>query len=102
MAKIHPTAIVDPKAELAQDVEIGPYVVIDGHVEVGAGTVIRSHSVLHGHTVLGKAKGAPEQSFAPTVSGRDTRSAAKTARSFQPPLLDSSRSTWDFAAKLPR
>ncbi len=40
MAKIHPTALVDPRASLADDVEIGPYVVIDGDVEIGAGCVV--------------------------------------------------------------
>ena len=53
MAVIHPTAIVDPRAELADDVRIGPYVVIEGRVIVGAGSHIHSHSVLKGHTVLG-------------------------------------------------
>ena len=36
MAKIHPTALVDPQAELADDVEVGPYAVIGPHVRVGA------------------------------------------------------------------
>ncbi len=53
MAKIHPTAIIDSKAELAQDVEIGPYVVVQGRVEIGAGTMVGAHSVLHGHAVIG-------------------------------------------------
>ncbi len=53
MAKIHPTAIVDPKAELADDVEIQPYAIIEGHVVLGPGVVIHSHTVLKGHTVIG-------------------------------------------------
>jgi len=53
MPKIHPTAIVDPKAELADDVEIGAYSMVKGHVVVGPGTVIHEHSHLHGHTVIG-------------------------------------------------
>ena len=32
---IHPTAIVDPKAELAEDVEIGPYAIVEGDVTIG-------------------------------------------------------------------
>ncbi len=35
---IHPTAIVDPGARLARDVEVGAYTVIGPHVEIGAGT----------------------------------------------------------------
>jgi UDP-N-acetylglucosamine acyltransferase len=53
MPRVHPTAVVDPKAEIAGDVEIGPYVIIKGHVVIGPGTVVDSHSVIHGHTVIG-------------------------------------------------
>jgi UDP-N-acetylglucosamine acyltransferase len=53
MPRIHPTAIVDSRAELADDVEIGPYAIIDGHVVVGAGSAIFAHSVIQGHTVIG-------------------------------------------------
>lgn len=55
MATIHPTAVVDPKAKLAEDVVVGPYTVIDGEVEVGAGTTIGAHNVLTGRTRIGKA-----------------------------------------------
>jgi UDP-N-acetylglucosamine acyltransferase len=54
MSKIHPTAIIDPKAELADDVIVGPYVVIEGKVIVGAGSTISAHSILHGHTIVGE------------------------------------------------
>ena len=40
MARIHPTAVIDPRAVLAEDVEIGPFVVIEGQVELGAGCVV--------------------------------------------------------------
>lgn len=50
---IHPTAIIDRHAELAEGVEIGPYVVVEGRVALGPGTVIKAHSVLKGHTVIG-------------------------------------------------
>jgi UDP-N-acetylglucosamine acyltransferase len=53
MPCIHPTAIVDPLAELADDVKIAPYVVIEGRVTLGAGTIVHSHSVIKGHTVIG-------------------------------------------------
>ncbi len=52
--KIHPTAIVDPHAELGPDVEIGPYSVIDGSVVLGARTVIGAHVHLTGFTTLGE------------------------------------------------
>src|ERR1700722_16164197 len=53
MPCIHPTAIVDPLAELADDVKIAPYVVIEGRVTLGAGTIVDSHSIIKGHTVIG-------------------------------------------------
>jgi UDP-N-acetylglucosamine acyltransferase len=51
---IHPTAIVDPKAELAGDVEIGPFTLIGPHVHIGAGTVVGPHCVIEGRTVIGE------------------------------------------------
>ncbi|QEM80638.1 acyl-ACP--UDP-N-acetylglucosamine O-acyltransferase [Halomonas binhaiensis] len=51
---IHPTAIVDPGARLADDVEVGPFTVIGPDVEIGAGSVIGPHVVIKGPTVLGK------------------------------------------------
>lgn len=53
MARIHPTAIVSPGAQLADDVEIGPYSIIGEHVEIGAGTTIGAHAVVTGHTRIG-------------------------------------------------
>ncbi|MBK4734547.1 acyl-ACP--UDP-N-acetylglucosamine O-acyltransferase [Noviherbaspirillum pedocola] len=54
MAKIHPTAIVDPMAELDATVEIGPYSVIGPKVKIGAGTCIKSHVVIEGNTTIGR------------------------------------------------
>lgn len=54
MAKIHPTAVVDPHAELASDVEIGPYVIIGANVRIDAGTTVQSHAVVDGRTTLGR------------------------------------------------
>jgi UDP-N-acetylglucosamine acyltransferase len=54
LSRIHPTAIVDPRARLAADVSVGPYTVIDGDVEVGEGTTIGSHNVITGHTAIGR------------------------------------------------
>ena len=50
---IHPTAIIDPKADLAADVEVGPYSVIGPDVTIGAGTVIGPHVVIKGPTRIG-------------------------------------------------
>ncbi|GHC24369.1 acyl-ACP--UDP-N-acetylglucosamine O-acyltransferase [Aidingimonas halophila] len=51
---IHRTAIVDPSASLAEDVEVGPFSVIGANVEIGAGSVIGPHVVVNGPTRLGK------------------------------------------------
>ena len=40
---IHKTAIIDPKAKIASNVEIGPYCVIGPNVEIGENTIIHSH-----------------------------------------------------------
>lgn len=53
MVKIHPTAIVDSQAELADDVEIGPFCTVGPHVQIGAGTRLISHVVIDGYTTLG-------------------------------------------------
>jgi UDP-N-acetylglucosamine acyltransferase len=53
MTRIHATAIVDPKARIADSVEIGPYSIIGPHVEIGANTVIGPHVVVDGHTRIG-------------------------------------------------
>jgi len=55
MARIHPTAVVDPSAALDDDVEVGPYCVIGAHVRVGGGTRVHAHAVLDGHTTLGRS-----------------------------------------------
>jgi UDP-N-acetylglucosamine acyltransferase len=52
-SRIHPTAIIDPAARIAADVEIGPYTVVGPHVEIGAGCRIGSHCSVTGHTRLG-------------------------------------------------
>jgi len=51
---IHPTAVIDAEALLADDVRIGPYAVIEGPVEVGAGCVIEAHACLSGPLVMGR------------------------------------------------
>ncbi len=54
MARIHPTAIVDPRAVLDAAVEIGPYAMIGPHVTLGAGTKVGPHAVIDGHTTVGR------------------------------------------------
>jgi UDP-N-acetylglucosamine acyltransferase len=51
---IDPKAIVDSKAELADNVSVGPFSVIGPGVKIGAGTVIGSHVVIKGPTTIGK------------------------------------------------
>jgi UDP-N-acetylglucosamine acyltransferase len=51
--RIHPTAVVDPAAELGEDVEIGPYCVVEAGVRLGAHTVLRPHALVLGDTTLG-------------------------------------------------
>ena len=54
MSKIHETAVIDANAELAADVEIGPYTIIGAGVKIGKGTRIASHVVIEGRTTLGE------------------------------------------------
>jgi len=54
MAKIHPTAVIDPGAELDDSVSVGAYSVIGPKVRIGAGTDIASHVVIDGHTTIGR------------------------------------------------
>jgi UDP-N-acetylglucosamine acyltransferase len=51
---IHSTAIVSGKANIAADVEIGPYTIIGDDVEIDSGTRIASHVVINGPTKIGK------------------------------------------------
>ena len=54
MATIHPNALVDPKAELAATVIVGPYAVIGPGVHVDEGTRIGPHCVIEGNTRIGR------------------------------------------------
>ncbi len=53
MTVIHPSAIVDPNAQLDDTVEIGAYSIIGPHVKIGARTKIGPHVVIDGHTTIG-------------------------------------------------
>ena len=74
-AKIHPTAIVDPAARIADDVEVGPFSVIGPQAVIGNKTIMQSHVVIEGEVLIGSGNfvghgtmiGAPPQdvSFSP-------------------------------------
>ena len=51
---IHKTAIVDPKAKISANVNIGPYSIIGPNVEIGEDTDINSHVSIEGYTKIGK------------------------------------------------
>lgn len=53
MSRIHPTAIVDPKAEVDASVEIGAYAVVGPHVQLAEGVALRPHAHVTGHTSIG-------------------------------------------------
>jgi UDP-N-acetylglucosamine acyltransferase len=79
MPRIHPSALVDPAARLAEDVEIGAYVVIDREVEIGSGCVIGPYCRFEGPTTVGEGNrflaycsiGAPPQDL--KFKGEQTR-----------------------------
>jgi UDP-N-acetylglucosamine acyltransferase len=52
-ARIHPTAVISPEAELADDVTVGPHVVIEGPVRIGSQCTIRAHAYLCGPLTMG-------------------------------------------------
>jgi UDP-N-acetylglucosamine acyltransferase len=53
MSRIHATALVALRAELADDVSVGPYAVIGADVRIGPGSSIGPHCVVEGHTTIG-------------------------------------------------
>ena len=55
MVNIHSTAIVDPSAEIADDVTIGPFSIIGPDVKIGAGSIIEAQVVIDGHTEIGSS-----------------------------------------------
>jgi len=75
---IHPTAIVDPGAQLDSSVSVGPYVIIEKGVRIGPDTTIKPHSVITGPTSIGSGNvigpfatvGAPPQDL--KYKGEDT------------------------------
>ena len=51
--KVHPTAIVEPGAELAEDVEVGPFCIVGANVKLAADVKLISHVVVAGRTSIG-------------------------------------------------
>lgn len=51
---IHPTAVIDPRAEIDAEVEIGPYVVVDGPVKIKRRTRVMAHAYITGWTEVGE------------------------------------------------
>jgi UDP-N-acetylglucosamine acyltransferase len=77
--RIHPSAIVDPKADLADGVEVGPYALIEGGARIGTGTVVGPFSRITGSATIGEGNrfeshcsvGAPPQDL--KYAGEPTR-----------------------------
>ncbi len=77
--KAHATALVDPSAEVAEDVEIGPFCVVGGGVRIGPGcrlgprvtiagpATVGSGNVFHAHAAIG---GDPQDLDGPAPDGR--------------------------------
>ena len=51
---IHKTAIIDSKAKLGKNVQVGPYCVIGPNVEIGENTILQSHVNISGNIKIGK------------------------------------------------
>ena len=51
---IHKTAIVDDKANISDNVKIGPYCIIGPEVEIDTDTILHSHVNIVGNTKIGK------------------------------------------------
>jgi UDP-N-acetylglucosamine acyltransferase len=51
---IHPTAVVDSHAQLADDVSVGAYAIIEAGVSIGPGSIIHPHSIIQGATIIGR------------------------------------------------
>ncbi len=54
MTTIHPTAIIDPTADVHDSVEVGPYCVVGPDVRIGAGTILHNHVIVQANTAIGE------------------------------------------------
>jgi UDP-N-acetylglucosamine acyltransferase len=50
---IHPTAIIDSKADIDSNVDVGPHSIVEANVQIGSGTVIGPHVVIQPHVEIG-------------------------------------------------
>ena len=50
---IHPTAIIDSKADIDSNVDVGPYSIVGANVQIGSGTVIGPHVVIQPYVEIG-------------------------------------------------
>jgi UDP-N-acetylglucosamine acyltransferase len=53
-ARVHPTAVIDPQADLGEEVQVGPFVVIDGPCRIGPGCILKAGAHLFGPLVMGE------------------------------------------------
>ncbi len=76
---IHPSAIVDPKAKIAEDAKVGPFCVVGPEVEIGSGCFLISRVTIVGRTSVGRRNifhptacvgGPPQDEKPPAVDGR--------------------------------
>jgi UDP-N-acetylglucosamine acyltransferase len=67
LSKIHPTALVDPSAQLGRDVEVGAYAIIEADVTIGDECRIAAHAIIKRYTMMG----ARNQVFEQAVIGGD-------------------------------
>lgn len=89
MARVHPTAIVDPRACLAEDVEVGPYAVIEGDVRLAGGCMVGPFCRLEGPVTVAEGNhftshcsiGAPPQDL--KYRGEPTRLEIGPANHFR-------------------
>ena len=51
--QIHPTAIVDPKAQIGEGVEIGPFCILEAGTQIGAGSTLESNVIIKRGTSIG-------------------------------------------------
>jgi len=54
MSTIHPTAIISSEAQLASDVEVGPFAIVGAGVHLGAGCRVLAHAIIEGDTIVGE------------------------------------------------
>ena len=51
---LHPTAVIDPAAQLGTNVTVGPFAVIEAGAQIGDGCTIHAHAIVTGHAIMGK------------------------------------------------